>query len=769
MKLRNMFSLLLALPLVFAACENGSEDVDKTPEIKDPVLTLTSSAIIEVAAEGGDYEITYTLENPREGVNLTAECAAEWVTELTAGEKVTFMVAANDGDARETKILVKYDTESFEVAVKQAEKPAPADQVFTKAESTWKGNYHTLALTTDDEAVKLVADIYTYNSKYGYLYEGTYSVKNSGYSFTEGEIDYYYSYITIDGEKAILDSGTITVDINDDLTYNIVVDVKDANGRELKGSYNGAVEGMSFENGFEWVAAARNVVTDGADGRFNITFKTAGTDYADYLTLDFYAEAGATKLPEGTYTIANSTEANYVDLSTLSFTTFSYDVPEIDGGEVVVECIEGTTYKVAFRMTEKDSRRVWICNYEGEIYNMEIAVGGNELTFVSANGYYSDDSAESYVYLVADNGKQLKLGLLDLEWKKDYITPGTYTVSSSWTSGVIYSGWYGTDWNDGVGFKSGNAIFEDNGDGTYTVTVDLTLTNDEAYTGVYVGAIEGYTLPTGGGNDGDETTVALTIERAKGRQYSSSNYGVMLYTPGSNDGEAGVGQDVAYVNLDLYNLDNSLSYIAAGTYVVGGTGAGELDKAYTKIMMDSSKATAGSATFAINADKTYTITFELSFENGKTYTGSYTGAVENIELPDAGDVEPTKSGIVQATGKCYSSINYGVQLFTEGSSFGILGEGQEFAYINLDFYNLDSTISYIAEGTYVVGGTNPGELDKAYTKISYEYTEKLATDGWVTFTINEDKTYTITFDLNFEDGKNVADSFTGHIEGITVE
>ena len=125
MQLRNLFYLLLALPLVFAACENGSEGTDKkpdTPEVKDPVLTLTSDATMEFTAEGGAGEITYTLQNAVEGTTLTATCEAEWVKDVTAGETVTFAVAANDGDAREAKVVVAYGEQKFEVAVKQAKK-----------------------------------------------------------------------------------------------------------------------------------------------------------------------------------------------------------------------------------------------------------------------------------------------------------------------------------------------------------------------------------------------------------------------------------------------------------------------------------------------------------------------------------------------------------------------------------------------------------------------------------------------------------------------
>ena len=126
MKLKNLFYFLLALPLAFAACEEPNEGPDQPQpgdEVKDPVLTLTSSAEVNFAAEGGQGEITYTLENTVEGTILTAACEAEWVADLTVGETVTFTVAANEEtEGRETKVVVAYGELSFEVAVKQVGK-----------------------------------------------------------------------------------------------------------------------------------------------------------------------------------------------------------------------------------------------------------------------------------------------------------------------------------------------------------------------------------------------------------------------------------------------------------------------------------------------------------------------------------------------------------------------------------------------------------------------------------------------------------------------
>ena len=118
--MRKLFYLLLALPLVFAACENTEEPTPQ-PE-KKTVLTLTSKDVMEFKENGGNGFITYTLVNPVEGVELTAECEADWVENLAVGDNIVFVVPANEGEDRETKIVVAYGDLGFEVTVKQSAK-----------------------------------------------------------------------------------------------------------------------------------------------------------------------------------------------------------------------------------------------------------------------------------------------------------------------------------------------------------------------------------------------------------------------------------------------------------------------------------------------------------------------------------------------------------------------------------------------------------------------------------------------------------------------
>ncbi len=118
--MRRFFVMMTLCALAFVSCD--PEPVPQ-PEVKEPILTLTSEVTLEFDAEGGEGVITYTLENAVEGVQLTASCVEEWVANITVGESVAFIVAANDIDeARETAVVVAYGELSFEVAIKQAAK-----------------------------------------------------------------------------------------------------------------------------------------------------------------------------------------------------------------------------------------------------------------------------------------------------------------------------------------------------------------------------------------------------------------------------------------------------------------------------------------------------------------------------------------------------------------------------------------------------------------------------------------------------------------------
>ena len=126
--MKKLFYLLLALPLVFAACEEPEQGTDNPVE-KTPVLNVTETTL-NFEAEGGAGVINYSVENAAENTQVEATCAADWVADLTVAETITFNVAANDGEAREATITVAYGKLSKSVTVKQAAKKVSTAPVF---------------------------------------------------------------------------------------------------------------------------------------------------------------------------------------------------------------------------------------------------------------------------------------------------------------------------------------------------------------------------------------------------------------------------------------------------------------------------------------------------------------------------------------------------------------------------------------------------------------------------------------------------------------
>ncbi|MEE0864282.1 MAG: hypothetical protein U0L61_04025 [Alistipes sp.] len=140
MRIKHLLYLLLALPLAFAAC-NETEDLTPAPE-KEAQLTLTSAAEMNFDAAGGEGVITYTAElvdvtRQADGdvPKVSVACEANWVELGNPDfESVSFTVAANEAEARETKIVVNYAVKSIEVVVKQAAKQETGKEYVMDAE-----------------------------------------------------------------------------------------------------------------------------------------------------------------------------------------------------------------------------------------------------------------------------------------------------------------------------------------------------------------------------------------------------------------------------------------------------------------------------------------------------------------------------------------------------------------------------------------------------------------------------------------------------------
>ena len=119
-----------------------------------PALVITSENPMEFDMNGGIGTIEYTIENPVQGVSLTASANVNWISQVTVqSEKIIFQVAANTGAAREGVITATYGMLEEKITVKQAEYVAPAP-VFTfnpaSLEVSFEGGAQSVAYTIEN-------------------------------------------------------------------------------------------------------------------------------------------------------------------------------------------------------------------------------------------------------------------------------------------------------------------------------------------------------------------------------------------------------------------------------------------------------------------------------------------------------------------------------------------------------------------------------------------------------------------------------------------
>ena len=136
--MKNILKLLVALPLLFVACNTPSDEPVDTP--KEPKLELLSESIVQVGSEAGEYTILYSIEKEDEAIGdntgitnntspITSSTDASWITiehdRSTYGE-LLFSVEPNEsGEKRSGTITLSYRSYSVDVAVEQAANDEP--------------------------------------------------------------------------------------------------------------------------------------------------------------------------------------------------------------------------------------------------------------------------------------------------------------------------------------------------------------------------------------------------------------------------------------------------------------------------------------------------------------------------------------------------------------------------------------------------------------------------------------------------------------------
>ena len=271
-------SLLLLCALFTFACSDKQTTTNDTP-VADPVLTVTSAMNTWFESEGGEGTITYTIENQQKGLTLRAESSDTWISNITVGESVTFVVAENTSyEERRGTITLQYGNQSKQVTIKQHSCCDVVYNAYTTSGSVYFGgnglyNY-LLVLSTngmgDGGYLQAYSEYYYFDlyseipasGNSAVIPNGTYRLAQ-GAKLKDGDIDPTYSNLTVTDnsnyeEIPFVEAEVVVTD------NNIVAVVEFANGERHLITYSGSLDigangggsgGDDYSNGFSTLTA----------------------------------------------------------------------------------------------------------------------------------------------------------------------------------------------------------------------------------------------------------------------------------------------------------------------------------------------------------------------------------------------------------------------------------------------------------------------------------------------------------------------------------
>ena len=335
--MKKLFYLLLALPLVFAACTEQPED---TLTQKEYAFVLESAKVMNFAIEGGEGLIEWSLNEVTRNSPVpeplpTFVTEAEWIT-LSAENLGAFTVAANEGEAREAIIRIEFLDQIEEVTVKQDGiinfEAAIFECDFEEGSGDAPANFFVVL---SDNGISESSDVKA-NSRYYCidLYAHNYDDMSDGYvtlpvgeytfdtlnTFAAGTFTQMYSYFIQAGDTEndvdtyYYSEASLVVN-NEGITLRAIID-----GKEHVVTYTGSldipVEYVPEEPATELGYAMANYMGDyynpGVADNFTLILSDLGWDEegwelpnAGYYVFDLYTEVtnGVLEIPYGTYSL----------------------------------------------------------------------------------------------------------------------------------------------------------------------------------------------------------------------------------------------------------------------------------------------------------------------------------------------------------------------------------------------------------------------------------------------------------------------------------
>lgn len=396
---------------MFSSCDPTG---DSTPTLS------ASPSEVTFSAEGDTKNVAVTCS---EG-DWTFAGQPSWLTVTKNGDELQMTAEANDENSERTgTVTLSAGKSEFIIDVKQEKASKyPGYKELTVAEASYTGTlyqslipdcegglanislvsadertrvaieFFTEAFATVDE-VELTAGTYTKGDDFAdmstFTLEGTPGTFIAGGSYVisdeDGDEDFVggtrVEYTTGDAtENTFCTAGSFTITLNEDGTYLIKTDLKDADGKDLKYYYEGAIEidteGAMFPAGEETILSAMysdNGITTADTRLFSLTLMTSSYNMMIFEICQTKSSSDAIDL-SGTYTVTTADTWDYAagsmnkgSLITIeeegevytmgsgSYLTFGFvNTYPVAGGTLSLTKGEDGTYGVDINVTDSD-------------------------------------------------------------------------------------------------------------------------------------------------------------------------------------------------------------------------------------------------------------------------------------------------------------------------------------------------------------------------------------------------------------------------------
>ena len=461
-----------------------------------PELTLKSEATANFKAEGGNGEFTYELKNAVEGTTLATDCKAEWISKIAIDEKnskVTYTVAANEGEAREAKIALTYGDLKVEVTVKQ--------EAFVKEPE--------LAIVGD-----ITVQSYTAEGGNG---EFAYTLTNPVEGTTLNvSIENQSNWITINSTENGKVSYTVAANSSEEVRQDFIVLTYGSLSAKMRINQLGA-EPEIQEEATKLTFTTAELAKSENGGIFTIKFSTA-----DNATLSIPFNSAEDKyLAAATYK-AGVSDNEFVYSNTKVTVgeneyVFNQDGLNTKSNNVVVDLAADNTYTFTFNnLVFGNNEYLATGEWSGKIEGLGIFEEEEEEVFEPTHtayewmwGGHSTHSWRKY-YTVAGEGFSLQVLFCEDVATESSLVAGKYqwnstTFMSPEEPELFSTLSFNIDGKPSVAVDSGEAVVKVEGE-EYTINLTLDGRDGNTYCIQYVGKLNvKYVAPDDGGDDsGDE-------------------------------------------------------------------------------------------------------------------------------------------------------------------------------------------------------------------------------------------------------------------------